>query len=195
MLPEDDHSAGYDALAAEFVEARSPSIGYSVVHEWARGLPEKAEVLELGCGHGVPVSQALMDAGVQLFVIDGSPNLLDLFRRRFPSIPSECCPVLGSTFFRRSFDGIIAWGLLFLLPPDTQCEVIAKAASALKPGGEFLFTAPSQECEWTDVLTGRTNVSLGRERYRSLLHGNGLSLLSEPVDSAGNHHYLAVKRT
>ena len=53
------------------------------------------------------------------------------FRLRFPAAQVECSAAENSSFFHRSFDAVIAWGLLFLLPPETQASVIRKAAQAL----------------------------------------------------------------
>ena len=64
------------------------------------------------------------------------------FRERFPHVPVEHNTVEASEFFGRTFDGVLAWGLLFLLEPAAQALVIEKVAGALNPGGRFLFTAP-----------------------------------------------------
>jgi hypothetical protein len=68
--------------------------------------------------------------------------MIAAFRDRFPDAHAECSSVEGSAFFGRSFDGVIAWGLMFLLPADVQTLVMRKVASVLNRGGKFLFTAP-----------------------------------------------------
>lgn len=55
------------------------------------------------------------------------------------------------------------------------------------------MTAPWQTAEWTDALTGRTSVSLGRERYTALLADAGLVLTGEEDDEGENHYWLARK--
>jgi len=54
--------------------------------------------------------------------------------------------------FGRTFDGVMAWGLIFLLEPGAQVKLIHKVAAALKPGGKFLFTSPQRVCEWADCV-------------------------------------------
>jgi hypothetical protein len=115
------------------------------------------------------------------------------FRTRFPDVPVECNDVTRSDFFGREFDGVIAWGLLFLLRPEAQAQLIDKVGHALVRGGQFLFTAPRELCEWSDSMTGLLSVSLGAERYRRLLEAAGLVLIDEMEDEGDNHYYRAAR--
>jgi hypothetical protein len=82
---------------------------------------------------------------------------------------------------------------MFLLPPDTQANLIHKVSAALKPAGRFMFTAPYQVCEWSDNLTGRKSVSLGADAYRRIVEDAGLSLEAEAEDEGKNHYYFVRK--
>lgn len=187
-----DASNGYEALATDFLARRSASsVGAATVRAWAALLPPNASVLDLGCGSGVPISQALVDAGCAVAGVDASPTLIAAFRAQFPAASAECCAVEHSSFFDRQFDGVVAWGLMFLLAPNAQATLVHRVATALKPGGRFLFTAPAQRCEWTDVLTGRTSISLGADAYRGLIEGAGMILERETEDEGENHYYVA----
>ena len=192
-MPE-DKSNGYEEVAARFMSARNPDIGRATVSEWCRTLPRDASVLDLGCGHGVPVSQTLIEQGFTVFGVDASPTLLAAFHRRFPCVSTECSAVEDSGFFDREFDGAVAWGLLFLLPPRAQSLVVHKVARALKPGGKFLFTSPRERTAWRDALTGRESISLGAERYQQLLGSAGLHAVGERNDEGNNHYYFVAKQ-
>lgn len=169
------------------------NIGAATVRAWCQALPQRAAVLDLGCGTGVPVSQALIDAGCDVSGVDASPTLVAEFQRRFPQALAACEPAEDSASFGRTYDGIVAVGLLFLLPPDVQMEVIRRVAAALKPGGRFLFTAPVETCTWRDILTGRESISLGSTAYRRILGGAGLSVVAEYVDEGENHYPDAAR--
>ena len=187
-------SNGYEEVAEEFRSRRSKTIGVKIVREWAESLPRGGAVLDLGCGDGTPISEVLVQAGLHLYAVDASPSLIGAFRARFPAAVAECASVMRSTFFDRRFDGVIAWGLLFLLRGDDQATLIAKVAGALVPGGRFTFTAPRQQCEWPDLITGWTSVSLGADEYRRILGDAGFGVVSEADDEGDNHYYFAVKR-
>jgi 2-polyprenyl-3-methyl-5-hydroxy-6-metoxy-1,4-benzoquinol methylase len=189
-----DRSNGYDALAADFIAGRTRStVGAATVREWSKALPRGAAVLDLGCGHGVPISQVLVDEGFDVYGVDASARLIAAFQERFPNARAEVSAVEDSAFFDRTFDGIVSWGLMFLLAPETQATVIHKAARALKPGGRFMFTAPWQTGTWNDLLTGRLSTSLGREAYQQSIAAAGLTLEGDRQDEGDNYYYLTVK--
>jgi SAM-dependent methyltransferase len=187
---KNDPSNGYEAIALDFMQRRELSaIGVDRVRYWARLLPQHAVVLDLGCGSGRPVSATLASEGCLLYCIDASDRLAAACRRNLPQAEVACEAVEYSNFFGRNFDAVIAVGLLFLLTPDKQRQLIAKVAAVLNPGGRFLFTAPRQVCQWTDVLTGHDSCSLGVNEYQQLFLQIGLSLVAEYQDEGGNHYY------
>ena len=127
------------------------------VREWARTIPRGSSILNLGSDDRVPISRVLTDEGFTMYGIDASA-IED----------SEC--------FNRTFDGVIALGVMSLLPPPVQSIVIGKVARALRRGGKFLFTAPKQS---------------GRE-YQRVLRDQGLLMVGEQSDDE-YAYYFAVK--
>lgn len=187
---------GYEEQAANFIQHRgqaSNGVGSSSVRDWAKSLPKGSHVLDLGCGTGIPISKVLIEEGLSVYGIDASPSLVEAFQQNFPNTPVACESVEESSFFNRKFDGIIAWGLMFLLPEQSQHLLIEKAANALQTGGRFLFTSPYQIAEWNDILTGQLSISLGVEKYRELLSAAGFNQIKEFDDEGENHYYDAVK--
>jgi SAM-dependent methyltransferase len=192
-----DKSNGYEEVASEFIAGRgrnSLGIGVSAVADWSRMLPAGATVLDLGCGTGVPISQTLLDRGFNVYGVDASPTMVAGFRARYPTVPVACAAAEDSDFFGRIFDGVVAWGLFFLLDAEVQCRLIAKVAAVLPRGGRLLFTAPSQSCSWADAMTGRSAISLGHESYRNSLEAEGMSLIGTGRDEGENHYYFAQKK-
>lgn len=190
-----DSSNGYEAVASEFMTRREQlGIGVATVRAWARSLKPGASILDLGCGHGMPISAALMDDGFVVYGIDASPSLIATFRSRSPRAHVACEAAEDSSFFGRKFDAVIAVGLMFLLPADVQDRLIRRVAQALNPGGRFLFTSPAEACTWEDMLTGQHSLSLGAVAYKDLLSGAGLDLVEECLDEGDNHYYDSSKR-
>jgi cyclopropane fatty-acyl-phospholipid synthase-like methyltransferase len=189
-------SSSYEAVASEFMTLREQSgIGVATVRAWAGSLEPGASILDLGCGHGVPVSAALMDDGFVVYGVDSSPSLTAAFRRRFPHAHVACEEIEESNFFGRNFDAVIAVGLMFLLSADVQERLIRRVAQALKRGGRFLFSSPTEACDWEDVLTGQRSSSLGAAAYEDLLSRAGLTLVEEYLDEGDNHYYDSRKRS
>lgn len=192
-----DASNGYEAIAAGFIAGRGArpgvGIGVSTVQDWAKTVRPGGAVLDLGCGPGYPITQVLVDAGLGVHAVDASPKMVAQFEARFPNVPVECNTVERSNFFGRKFDGVIAWGLLFLLQPAAQAQLIRKVAGALAQGGQFVFTAPPQVCEWADAMTGQRSESLGADAYGRLLENAGLVVIRETEDEGENHYYMSSK--
>ena len=187
-----DASHGYEAIAAKYLQARS-AIGTATVRTWANGLPRGGRVLDLGCGPGEPVTRVLTEAGLEVYAIDASPTLVQVFRDKLPGVPVRCADVLTSDFFGLTYDGIVAIGLMFLLDEVAQRQLLLKCVAHLRPGAQLLFTAPREAVEWTDVLTGQRSRSLGEDRYHFLLLEAGMQRLDSRTDEGGNHYYQSSR--
>jgi SAM-dependent methyltransferase len=192
----DERSNGWEAVAASFLAERSRhAVGASTARRWAASLAPGSSVLDLGCGSGEPIARAFADAGHEVAGIDASPTMISAFRERFPEAAAACEPVESSAFFGRTFDAVVAWGLLFLLPEDAQRRFFARVATALRPGGKLYFTAPLERGDWPDLSTGRISRSLGGEVYRELLRSSGFEVLAEEDDDGRNHSFAAILET
>ena len=194
-----DRSNGYESVAAEFLagrgSGRGSGVGANAVRKWARTLPRGASVIDLGCGPGLPITEILVSEGLDVFAVDAAPTLVQAFRRNLPNTRVACEAVQESRFFDRTFDAVLAWGLIFLLSAEEQRRLIARIANILRPGGRLLFTscAGTEPLVWKDAMTGLKSRSLGAEEYRRELSAAGTSVESEYEDEGGNHYFDAVK--
>jgi len=198
-LDAPDKSHGYEAIAAHYIAGRGSNyrgvgIGAAEVAEWARTLPDGASVLDIGCGTGLPITQVLIERGLQVYGVDASPSMVAAFRANFPGVPVECAAAEDSAFFGRTFDAVVSWGLFFLLEEETQRQLITKVAGALKTGGSFLFTSPEEICSWTDGMSDQLSLSLGYEVYKNLMEAEGLVLTGTRRSTGDNFYYFAQKR-
>jgi SAM-dependent methyltransferase len=194
-----DKSNGYERIAAEFLSrrgnaaTRSRGIGAKHVGEWARTLPPGAAVIDLGCGPGFPITDVLVTEGLDVYAVDASPSFVEAFRRNLPAIPVACEAVQDSRFFDRTFDAVLAWGLMFLLAAEDQRRLIQRIAEILVPGGRLLFTSTVEPFVWNDAMTGCESRSLGAVEYRKRLEAAGLLLIREYDDEGENHYFDASK--
>jgi SAM-dependent methyltransferase len=150
-------------------------------------------VLDLGSGPGEPSTRILRETGLVTYAVDASATMVAAFRERFPEAQIDRNTVEASEFFGRTFDGVLAWGLMFLLDPAAQALVIAKVARFLAPDGRFLFTAHAEPLDWLDAMTGRHSQSLGAPTYARLLHDSGLRWVAAAKDEGENHYYFCQK--
>jgi 2-polyprenyl-3-methyl-5-hydroxy-6-metoxy-1,4-benzoquinol methylase len=150
-------------------------------------------VLDLGCGPGIPITQVLVAEGLSVHAVDAAPSFVEAFRRNLPDVPIACEAVEESTFFDLQFDGVLAWGLMFLLEEQDQRRLLRTMANLLVPGGRLLFTSPAEVCAWNDAMTGLGSRSLGAPEYRRELAALGMRVLAEYEDGGQNHYYDASK--
>jgi SAM-dependent methyltransferase len=192
-----DRSNGYERIAPEFLarrgSCRSTGIGAKEVRKWARSLPTGAAVIDLGCGPGFPITEVLVAEGLRTFGVDAAPSFVQAFRRNLPNTPVLCDAVQDSRFFDRTFEGVLAWGLMFLLSPGDQLRLIERIAGIMEPSGRLLFTSPAEPIVWKDAMTGLESRSLGAEEYRRQLSAVGLSLMNEYEDEGQNHYFDALE--
>jgi SAM-dependent methyltransferase len=194
-----DPSSGYEAISAEFLarrgrsDTRSIAIGVKEVRAWARTLPRGSSVIDIGCGPGFPITVILVEAGLQVFAIDGAPSFAAAFQRNLPGTPIICEAVQDSSFFNRTFDAVLAIGLIFLLEAEDQHRLIRRFAEFLVPRGRLLFTASAKPAVWNDAMTGQQSISLGAEEYRKLLAAAKITVAKEYVDAGENHYFDAFK--
>jgi 2-polyprenyl-3-methyl-5-hydroxy-6-metoxy-1,4-benzoquinol methylase len=97
-------------------------------------------VLDVGCGHGW-LSHLLLEAGAQVWGVDGSTTLLNYARSSHPSISFlEHDLVHGLPSFGKSFDRIVAHMVLQDLPNIDP--LLHDISQRLSSEGRFIFTMP-----------------------------------------------------
>jgi 2-polyprenyl-3-methyl-5-hydroxy-6-metoxy-1,4-benzoquinol methylase len=136
-----DRSSGYEAVSAEFLARRgrgsnrSTAIGVKEVRNWARTVSRGSSVIDLGCGPGFPITVVLIEEGLNVFGVDAAPSFVATFQRNLPGTPILCEAVQESRFFDRTFDAVLAIGLIFLLRVEDRYRLIERFAELLVPGG------------------------------------------------------------
>ncbi len=183
----------YEDIASIYMQSERREVGVPEVRSWVSNFSAGDLVLDLGCGHGSPLGLLLKERDLRVYGIDASPTLLEQYAKNLPDAEVACESVVDSDFFQKKFDGVLAWGLLFLLSEDEQVKTLNRVLQHIVPGGRFLFTSPWQRCQWDDLLTGRESVAIGGEKYRSILVENGLKVLQEYSDAGENYYYDAIK--
>ena len=157
----------YDLIADWYPTDRSRTFGVAEALAVAAPLPAHSRILDVGCGNGVPITKALVNAGHRVVGLDSSSGMLARFRVNLPGTlivrgDARQCP-----FVDDSFDAAISWGMIFHLSAADQAAVFAGVSRALKPSAPFLFTATE--------IDGADNTGVHRHDER-----RNISLLRRP---------------
>jgi SAM-dependent methyltransferase len=167
-------AAGYDAMADTW-EEWSSEVSDDPRHEWlqkfADGLPEHADVVELGCGNGTPETRALAER-FRLTGVDLSSEQLRRARARVPEANFVEADLTTVEFPAESLDGVCAFYVLNHVPRDLLPELFARVHGWLRPGGHFLATLGASDIEnWEGQWLGVPMYFSGHDpaRNRELL--------------------------
>ncbi|KAF7332558.1 S-adenosyl-L-methionine-dependent methyltransferase [Mycena kentingensis (nom. inval.)] len=135
---------GYDTIANEYLAWSAPrptTTRMEYIAQLMALLPAKAEILELGCGAGVPATQVLV-AHEKQFAVTGndiSAAQLALARTHVPGAKGFLHgDMLQLEFADGALDAVVGFYAIFHLPASEQREMIRKIHGWLKPGGYLL---------------------------------------------------------
>lgn len=114
--------------------------------ELAALLPERAPVLDLGCGCGLPVAQTL-SAKFAVTGVDISPVQIERAQRLVPDARFIRADMAEVDFPPASFAAVVSFYAIIHLSLDEQPALFARVRGWLQPGGYFLGTVGSRA--WT----------------------------------------------
>jgi SAM-dependent methyltransferase len=100
----------YDLIADWYMADRGRTIGVANALAVAEALPARSLILDLGCGNGVPISKALVNAGHRVVGLDSSTEMLTRFRVSLPDTSvvrgdARDCPFAAGCFDASDFVG------------------------------------------------------------------------------------------
>jgi ubiquinone/menaquinone biosynthesis C-methylase UbiE len=194
---------GYNRVSTVYRPSQSPAdaFGHTVRHhrEWLeplfRRLRRGAEVLDLGCGCGVPDARLLSER-FRVTGVDISDVQIQRARRLVPNARFLRADMTEVALPSAAFAGVVCLYALIHVPLEEQPALLARIARWLMPGGLFLVTTG-----WT-AYTGTADRWLGTNvemywshadagTYERWLQDQGFTVLRrERIPEEGAEHAL-----
>jgi 2-polyprenyl-3-methyl-5-hydroxy-6-metoxy-1,4-benzoquinol methylase len=149
---------GYDAISLAYrsdngeanpASPESTATYISWVEELRGHLRPGSRVLDLGCGAGVPATQALVEGGFEVTGIDISTVQIDRARKLVPKATFVCADMVEWDCVPNSFHAIVSLYALIHVPLEDQRDLIPRLARWLTTGGRLLAIVGFQR--WTGV--------------------------------------------
>ena len=131
---------GYDVIAERYLawSGARPSGPRLTALEWALAeIPLGAEVLELGCGSGRPMTAALAE-GRAVTGVDISAVQLRLAREHVPGARFIQADLVTYDRPAASVDAVVAFYVITHVPRTEHAALFGRVARWLRPGGTFL---------------------------------------------------------
>jgi SAM-dependent methyltransferase len=140
-------AAGYDDLAAKYPSLERPGQEWPrrrLLRDLLRHLQPGSNVLDLGCGNGVPALREIvrLHRGVG---VDISQVQIELARANVPRAQLLQADAIELDFPAGTFDAVVAFYVLDHLPRDEHALLLANLHGWLKPGGFLLFSIESED--------------------------------------------------
>jgi len=184
--PKEIVARGYDAIALRYAEWAGQVD--SPVMEWVRDLDARldidSDVLELGCGRGVPATRELARRH-RVTGVDISAVQIELARHHVPEASFVHADVTELEVAPASFDAVVALFVFGHVPIEDQAGLVARVGLWLRDDGFFLGTfgagdAGEQiDADWLGAPM--FFASLAGEAYIPLLRDAGLEPLRDEV--------------
>lgn len=184
--PKEIVARGYDAIALRYAEwaGRVDSPAMRWVRDFDRRLDPAADVLELGCGRGVPATRELARRH-RVTGVDISAVQIELARHHVPEASFIHADAMELEVAPSSFDAIAALFVFGHVPIEEQPGLIARIGLWLRDGGYFLGTFGAGDAgeeisvDWLGAPM--FFASLGSDAYVPLLRDAGLEPLRDEV--------------
>ena len=166
--------------------------------------PAGGDVLDLGCGNGIPAAKWLSDSGFRVTGVDLSDTMVERARQLVPGatfLRGDATLVEEVDFEVSTFDAVVSFYALIHVPITDQPGIIASAARWLRPGG--LFVATVGHTAWTgserDWLGGGAPMwwsHPGAATYRAWIESAGLAINDERfvAEGTGGHTLFVATR-
>jgi SAM-dependent methyltransferase len=186
---------GYDRCAEAYAAARSGD-DEDQLRPLLEILPAGTNVLDLGCGAGIPITRGLARLH-DVTCVDASAKMLEMAREAVPAARFVQGDILAVDFEPDSFDAITSIHVLFHLPREEHGAVFAQVWKWLRPGGYFLATLSEEaEAPCTDDDFFGTRMywsSLGYGEYEKLLLDLGFEITAGRIIGRGYGRAMEIR--
>lgn len=186
----------YQRHAGAFEQKRSTSLFEKAwLDRFLALLPVNGQILDIGCGNGMPIADYFIRQGFQVTGVDSSQPLIDRCLQRFPE-QSWSVADMRTLALADRFDGLIAWDSFFHLARADQRQMFTIFRQHANSQAALMFTSGTSNGEAIGTFEGEAlyHASLAPEEYRQLLQEQGFSVvktLVEDPDCGGRTVWLA----
>ena len=154
MTASEKHTvrAGYDLVATSYTADRTNAGAggdIELLDAFLTQLPPDSQVLDAGCGAGIPVGDRVVDAGHALVGLDFSISQLGLAHADIPASRLVQGDLTALPVASATVDAVVSFYAIIHVPRDEHARVFEECHRVLRPGGRA-------RCAWAGATTQKT---------------------------------------
>jgi SAM-dependent methyltransferase len=189
---------GYDAIAERYFEwsdARPSVVRRRWLDRALARIPQGSDVLDLGCGAGVPMTRAVA-AGRRVTGVDISARQIELARAAVPEATFIRADMTELDLPPASLDAVVAFYSLTHVPRVDLPGLLGAIHRWLRPGGVLIGSMGAQdsadevEADWLGVPMFFSHY--GAKRNRVLVREAGFELEAAVVEEEPDDRHAAL---
>lgn len=195
--------AGYNKIASQYLAERTrDSEDIRLLDDLMARLPDRAKVLDAGCGAGIPVAKILSDR-FELTGVDFSEAQIELARKNVSNAQFICQDMTKLDFPDGTFDAIVSYYAIIHIPREEHRSLFVSFQRMLKPGGFALLCLGAEhlvdDVDETYLGTRMYWSHFDAETYLEMLEVTGFKLVwsrivrDETCEGGGHLFVLAQK--
>jgi len=184
----------YNQMAGAYLQDRSRLRSHRFVVKFEETLPRQADILDLGCGAGVPVDDYLIKKGHLVTGLDISETQINMAKQRCKGGAFYVRDLLTLTESEFQVDAVVSLYTIFHLPRKTHLSFLKKINSFLPVGGKLLISMGEDDFEAEHQLYGQTVWSshYDAKTNQDLVKQAGFEILMSEIDHSGQEKHLFV---
>jgi len=157
-------------------------------------LKANSQILDVGCGAGIPVDDYLVLKGHHLTGVDISEKQIELAKINVPEATYLVGDMSEMDFQQNSFDAIVSFYAIFHIPKEDHLELFKRIFNLLKDGGLFLATLGYEEWESCEEFCGVTMhwSHYDKDKNLQLVKQTGFEIITAEVDESGGERHFVV---
>lgn len=139
MDPKNLVKEGYNKIADEYLtKRRRDSEDVRLLEDLIGRVPAHAQVLDAGCGAGLPVAQ-ILSGRFDVLGVDFSAAQIQLARKFVPNARFVCQDMTKLDLPEATFDAIVSYYAIIHIPRQEHRSLFVSFQRMLKPGGFALL--------------------------------------------------------
>ncbi len=183
-------------IAQKYHKQRDKYPSKTLLAKFLKRVKIGAEVLDIGCGAGVPAAKTLAKKGYKVTGIDFSDSMLRLARRHVPKARFLRMDMTRLKFKPNSFDGAVSFYSIIHVPREKHVKIYKSLHKILKPGDIALLNASGAD-NWEGYEKDYLGVPMfwshyGPEKTAKTIESAGFEILWSGVEEYGRERQFWV---